>query len=128
MRLLQKVIVKQILTEKSKEDLYRRFQQQKEQLQKEIEQLRFQMKKIEKNKKWSSSLLEGRFEKEQESRLEKIRILDFQIDQLGMLPIGSELMEKELEGVVEVTVGDRWEDVSQTKTILIKDGIIVNIR
>lgn len=128
MRLLQKVIVKQILTEKSKEDLYIRFQQQKEQLQKEIEQLRFQMKKIEKNKKWSSPLLEGRFEKEQESRLEKIRILDFQMDQLDMLPIGSELMEKEMEGIVEVALGDRWEDVNQTKTILIKDGIIVNIR
>jgi hypothetical protein len=128
MRLLQKVIVKQVLTEKSKEDLAIRFEQQKEQLQKEIEQLRFQMKKIEKTKKWSSSLLEARFEKEQESRVEKIRILDFQLDQLALLPAGSELLEKEMEGVVEVGVGDRWEDVSQAKTILIKDGIIVNIR
>ncbi|MFC3882598.1 YlqD family protein [Bacillus songklensis] len=128
MRLLQKVIVKQILTEKSKDALFNRFQEQKEQLHKEIDQLRFQMKKIEKNKKWSSSLLESRFEKEQESRLEKIRILDFQMDQLQKLPVGSELVEKEMEGVADVKVGDRWEDVNAAKTIIVKDGIIVEIR
>jgi hypothetical protein len=128
MRLLQKVVVKQVLTEKSKEALFNRFQEQKEQLHKEIEQLRFQMKKIEKNKKWSSSLLESRFEKEQENRLEKIRILDFQMDQLNKLPMGSELVEKEMEGIVDIKIGDSWEDVSRIKTIIIKDGMIVDIR
>lgn len=51
MKILQKVTVKQILTEKSKGMLLDTYRQKKQQLQKECEQLRFETKKLEKTKK-----------------------------------------------------------------------------
>jgi hypothetical protein len=69
-----------------------------------------------------------RFDKEIDSRVEKIKLLDFKIEQLHMLPLGSELKEKECQAIVEVNVGDVWEDIQTEKTIIIKDGIIDEIR
>ncbi|MBM7701841.1 YlqD family protein [Metabacillus iocasae] len=127
MYILQRVVVKQVLTETSKQDLYERFRERKLQLQKEIDQLTFQFKQTERIKK-SSSLLLSQFNKEKENRLEKIQVLDFQIEQLDKLTIGSELVEKEVEGLIEVHVGDEWNKVQQTKTIVLKDGIVIDIR
>ena len=53
MKLLQTVVVKQILTEKSKEKLLDKYHTNMLQLQKESDQLRFELKKLEKNKKIS---------------------------------------------------------------------------
>ncbi|MEW4283755.1 YlqD family protein [Priestia koreensis] len=128
MEIIQKVTVKQILTDTSKQKLLDRFNERKSFLQQELQQLSFQLKRLEKNQKSHSVLLEQQFEKERAARIEKIKILDFQIEQLHTLPIGSELMEKEIEGLVPVHVGDVWESVQQEKSIIVKDGIIVEIR
>ncbi|MCM3003797.1 YlqD family protein [Priestia koreensis] len=128
MEIIQKVMVKQILTDNSKKKLLDRFNERKSFLQQELEQLSFQLKRLEKTKKTHSVLLEQQFEKERATRIEKIKILDFQIEQLHTLSIGSELVEKEIEGLVPVQVGDAWENVQQEKSIIVKDGIIVEIR
>ena len=52
MKLLQSVVVKQVLTEKSKEELQEKYHTNILQLQKECDQLRFEMKKLEKSKKF----------------------------------------------------------------------------
>ncbi len=96
-------------------------------LQKECDQLRFELKKLEKLKKHPSRTLHQHFEKEIDHRTEKIKVIEFQLDQINILPIGSELKEKELETLVEVKVGDKWED-KQTKTIVIQDGVVLEIR
>jgi len=128
MDIIQKVTVKQILTDNSKQKLLDRFNERKSFLQQELEQLSFQLKRLEKNQKKHSVLLEQQFEKERATRIEKMKILDFQIEQLHTLPIGSELMEKEIEGLIPVQVGDAWENVQQEKSIIVKDGVIVEIR
>ncbi|WP_141431200.1 YlqD family protein [Bacillus sp. 03113] len=128
MKILQTVIVKQVLTEKSKQELLEKYEYNKIQMQKECDQLRFELKRLEKMKKIPSSNLLKHFEKEIGMRQEKSKLLDFQIEQLHMLPIGSELKEKELQGIVEISLGDLWEDVESSKTIVIKDGIVVEIR
>ncbi|KOO46631.1 YlqD family protein [Priestia koreensis] len=128
MEIIQKVTVKQILTDTSRQKLLDRFNERKSFLQQELQQLSFQLKRLEKNQKSHSVLLEQQFEKERAARIEKMKILDFQIEQLHTLPIGSELMEKEIEGLVPVHVGDVWESVQQEKSIIVKDGIIVEIR
>lgn len=51
MQIIQKVVVKQVVTESSKALLHNRFSQRKVELQKELEQLKFQLKQIEKTKK-----------------------------------------------------------------------------
>ncbi|TYR82697.1 hypothetical protein FZC66_03640 [Priestia megaterium] len=128
MQIIQKVVVKQIVTEASKQTLYTRFLNRKQDLQKEIEQLRFQMKQMEKTKKAQTSLLYTQFEKERSSRLEKIEVIDFQIEQLNKLALGSELVESEMDALIEVRVGDNWHQLKKKKEIVIKDGIVVEIR
>ena len=55
-------------------------------------------------------------------RHEKIKLLEFQIEQLHILPLGSELKEKEVQVLVEVQIGDTGSKLTEEKTIVIKDG------
>jgi hypothetical protein len=128
MQIIQTVIVKQILTEKSKASLIESFQQKQQQFIKEIEQLRFEMKKFEKSMKQTKVTINNQYHKEIINREEKLKLLDFQISQIHMLPLGSELKEKETQGLIEVNPGDNWNEVIQPKTIVVKEGIIQEIR
>ncbi|MBD8068323.1 YlqD family protein [Bacillus sp. PS06] len=127
MHIIQTVIVKQILTENSKASLIESFQQRHQQLTKEIEQLKFERKKFEKNTKQTKSI-SNQFIKEMTNREEKLKLLDFQINQIHMLPLGSEIKDKEVQGLIEVKPGDKWDEAIQYKTIIVKDGIIQEIR
>ncbi len=128
MKIIQTVTVKQVLTEKSKEELSVKYIKSKQQLQKECDQLLFEMKKLERTKKFSASGLKAQFDKEIELRKEKIKLIDFQIEQLGMLPYGSELKDQDVQALVDIQVGDHWENIINGKTIIVKDGIIAEIR
>ncbi|MCA1030047.1 YlqD family protein [Bacillus timonensis] len=128
MKILQNIIVKQILTENSKGSLISSLTEKKNLLQNECDQLLFELKKNEKSKKFQSPKLQLYYNKEIDARLEKIKIIDFQLEQIHMLPLGSEIKEKEVQGIVEVNVGDRWENAVDSKTIIIKEGIIEDIR
>ncbi|WP_409305396.1 YlqD family protein [Peribacillus sp. SCS-155] len=128
MKILQNVIVSQVLTESSKNQLLDRYKTRRAQLQKEGDQLRFELRKLEKTKKFQPASLRTHFEKEINSRKEKIKLLEFQIEQLEILPIGSELKEREVQSIVDVEVGANWDELIQTKTIVIKDGIVSEIR
>ncbi len=81
-----------------------RYQEQASATSEECDQLRFEMKKIERAKKYPSEKLRQHFDKELEDRAEKIKLLDFQLDQLDLLPLGSELKEKEVQGISRVQV------------------------
>jgi len=45
-----------------------------------------------------------------------------------MLPIGSELQDQEIQALIDIKVGDNWEEITKGKTIVIKDGTIIEIR
>jgi hypothetical protein len=60
--------------------------------------------------------------------LEKEKLIEFQVEQLHMLPLGSELKEKEVQALVEIKIGDIWDGRIGQPTIIIKDGIIEDIR
>lgn len=128
MKILQNVIITQVLTESSKNQLLDKYKSERLQLQKESEQLRFEMKKLEKTRTLSPKNLKSHFEKEINKRQEKIKLLEFQMQQLEVLPIGSELKEREIPSIIEVQVGTNWEELTKTKTIVIKDGIVAEIR
>ncbi|NHM29770.1 YlqD family protein [Neobacillus terrae] len=128
MKILQTVVVKQILTEKSRQNLLEQYHSRILQLKKEIEQLRFEWKKLEKSKKFQPESIKKHFEKEMNLRQEKERLLEFQISQLHMLPLESELKEKEVQALVEVNIGDAWDTIESGKTIIIRDGIVEDIR
>ena len=128
MQLIQNVVVKQVLTEKSKEQLFEKFQGRSLQLKKESDQLLFELKRLERTKNFSSEALKKKFEKEIQMRKEKISVLDFQMEQLHILPLGSEIQEKEVQALVEIQVGDSWDEKIEQSTIIIEDGIIKEIR
>lgn len=121
-------MVKQVLTEKSKLVLLEGYEKNKLQLTKEREQLQFEFKKLERTKKFQPNNIKVHFEREIEKRQEKIKLLDFQIEQLHILPLGSELKEKEVKAIVDIEVGDCWEAMQSEKVIIIKDGIVDEIR
>ena len=128
MKILQKVVVTQVLTELSKNALLEKYKSKRLQLQKESEQLRFELKKLEKTRNMHPTTLKSHFEKEINHRLEKIKLVEFQMEQLEILPVGSELKEREVQSLVDVQVGANWEELMKTKTIVVKDGIVSEIR
>lgn len=128
MKILKSVAVKQILTEASKQAMLEKFKQQKFQLQKECEQLRFEMRRHERERKFDKGTLRQKFEEEINRRQEKNKLLEYQVEQLEILPVGSELNDGEVQTVMEVEVGDDWEQVSAESAIIIKDGRIHEIR
>ena len=128
MRILQTVNVNQVLTESSKNQMIDQYNSQSVQMQKEIEQLKFEMKKLAKSKKIQPVSLQTHFERELNNRLEKLKLLAFKLQQLEKLPIGSELKEREVQAIVDVEIGDDWKELSRAKTIVITDGKVTEIR
>ena len=112
MKILQTVSVKQVLTESSKNQLLEKYQNQAYQLRKELQPVS----------------LKAHFEKEMTSRSEKLKLLDYKMEQLDVLPVDSELKEREVQGLVDVEVGSNWEELTKTKTIIVKDGLVIEIR
>jgi hypothetical protein len=127
MKILQSVVVKQVVTEKSKRELFNKFETNLLKLQKEKDQLQFEHKRLEKNNKFSLIEIRSHFESEIEKRNEKMKLISFQIEQLNLLPLGSEVKEKEVQAIVEVQIGDSWNKINQAE-IVIKDGIVQEIR
>lgn len=124
MKIIQKVLIKQVITEKSKSKLHKKFKTEKKQLETECQQLLFEQKKFEKRNNIDVS---DRFELEIKKRRDKIYLVDFKIEQLEILKIGSEIIEKEVEALVEISVGSKWESLQTEKTILIQDDVVVRI-
>ncbi|WP_338469845.1 YlqD family protein [Niallia sp. XMNu-256] len=127
MKLLQSVSVIHVLTEKSKTDLQEKYHTSLRQMEKECEQLQFQRKKFEKAKKYGQDDL-AKFDKEIQTRLDKVKNLEFQLEQLHMLPLGSEIKGQEVQTLINVQEGDRWSEITQDKAIVIKDDLIIEIR
>jgi predicted transcriptional regulator len=127
MKILQSVVVKQVLTEKSKKELLNNFESNLFRLRKECEHLQFEQKKLEKNSKLLLKDIRNQFENELKKRSEKMKMISFQIDQLNHLELGSEIKEKEVQAIIDVQVGDCWDNINQAE-IVIKDGIVQEIR
>lgn len=128
MNIIQKVLVKQVLTEKSKEKLAEQFITQKKLLEQECQQLLFEERKLLNKKGISKQEVSRRFKHEVEIRQERIKRINYQLNQLELLPLGSEITEEEVESLVEVNVGDDWGKLAEERVILIKDGIVIQIK
>ncbi len=56
-----------------------------------------------------------------------MKLLDFKIEQLDELKMGSEIVEKEVEALVEVEVGSDWNHIMKEQAIVIKDDKVIRI-
>ncbi|HLR01593.1 MAG TPA: YlqD family protein [Virgibacillus sp.] len=127
MKIISKVFVKQIVTEKSKEKLFTIFQDSKMRLEQECQQLLFEQRKLQSKKGVSKIEVENRFQKEIEKRKDKINEIGFKLEQLEVLEIGSEIIEKEVDALVEVGVGMQWDKIMSDKAIIIEDDVVKRI-
>ena len=126
MKIIKKVLIKQIVTEQSKQRLRNGFEKQKMQLEQECQQLLFEQRKLSGKSRVSKQDLHVRFQDEIKKRKEEITLIDFKIEQLDMVEIGSEIVESEVETLVEVKEGMHWNGFNE-QAIVIKDGIVVRI-
>ncbi|MUK89938.1 hypothetical protein GMD78_16325 [Ornithinibacillus sp. L9] len=127
MKIIKKVLIKQIITEKSKDKLKAKFMETKMRLEQECQQLLFEQRKLQNKPGVSKQDISARFQQEIKNRKEKVKLIDFKMDQLDMLAIGSEIVEKEVEALVEVSVGSHWNEIMEQTAIVIKDDVVVRI-
>ncbi len=127
MKLIQPVRIVHILTEKSKADLHHIFTEQQLRLEQECQQLLFEQKKLEHQMKDKQQTIAEKFQKELNARIEKQHQLQFKLEQLHSLPLGSEIVEKEVDALVEVAIGVKWDEITKQTTIVIEDGVVVRI-
>lgn len=127
MQIIKKVPVKRVLTESSKASMQEQFEERKSQLDQECQQLSFERKKIEAKPNISREDVSKRFQREIDKRKEKISWIDYQLEQLDVLPLGSEITDDEVDTIVQVQEGDLWEDVNRQGAIIVQDGKVIRI-
>ena len=132
MKVLVPVVVKMIITDKSRAKIIDEFKASIQQLKLELEQLQFQHKKLlnaaQKKGGEAVKLVQEKISVEKLKREEKIDKLFVQLDQLDKLEAGKEILHSTLETEVEINVNDPWDDLNHLKEIIVKDGIIIEIR
>src|SRR5690625_4601585 len=127
MQIIKRVQIKQVITENSKKVLQKKFEEDKIRLERECQQLLFEQRKLKNKLNNSKHEIKERFEREIGSRKDKIAIIDFKIEQLELLDIGSEIIEQEVDALVEVEIGANWEELVAKQSIVIKDNIVERI-
>lgn len=127
MNIIKKIQVKQIVTKQSKEKLKSNFIHQKMRLEQECQQLLFEQRKLENKAGISKQDIKSRFQQEVSQRQQNIKSIDFKLEQLEILEIGSEIIEREVEALVEVKEGAHWDEIMNDHAIIIKDNIVIRI-
>jgi uncharacterized protein YhaN len=128
MQIIQRIPVKQVLTEISRAQLKKRFDERCAQLDNECRQLSFEQKKLERKPGVSKQEVERRFSKEISRRKDQIRWTENQLRQLEILPDGSELETDEVEALIEIKEGDSWHELVLDRQVVIKDGKVIRAR
>lgn len=130
MEIIKKVVVKQILTEDSRTRLKEQFLSRQYQLTKEMKQLEFVLHKKMKESKSANhqTSLKESFNKEVAKRQGQLRQLELKLGQLDELDLGSELREGTIQMIEKVEEGDNWEEIMKGTEIVIKDGVVHELR
>lgn len=124
--------VKVILTEQTKQAIIGDINRNIQQIQNELEQLEFQARKAmadaEKQGPQAVAGVQARINQERGVRMERREQMTQQLVQIQQSPINSEIGGGQIESTAEVKVGDEWENIVQGTEIVLKDGIVVEIR
>jgi hypothetical protein len=132
--LKRQVAVKAIVTETFKKNASAELQENLKQLDLAMQQLEFQGKKalseLEKQKPSPQQIenLKMQIEQERQRLLANKQELLQRLNQIAQLEMNSEFLQGVVDNYVEVKIGDNlYEKMSNTEVIL-KDGIVVEIR
>ncbi|KIL44862.1 YlqD family protein [Jeotgalibacillus soli] len=127
MKIIQKAVVKEIMTNASKAKLQQSMTSKIDRAEKECEQLRFQQKKLEKQFERSTENVKGKIQQELAKRVQFIRTTTAQLAAIKEIPLGTEYTHSETETLIELEVGSAWHP-DQKPVIVIEDGIVKEIR
>lgn len=129
--IIRRIKVKAIVTERLKQELVLQIQEGIKKMEMELNFLEQRNKKAltELTLKASPQVQAVRehFEWEKKKREESKAALLEQLKKINVLEEGQEVLQGEVEGPVEIKLGDSWEGILE-KEIVLKDGIVVNIR
>jgi len=126
------VAVHVIVTDEFKEELKAELRQASETTQQRIDQLEFQSRRFLADLQRSdmTQAMNARRQIEAEKRRQDgvKRDIEEQLAEADKLEIGSEYPRGVLEGVVEITEGDNLLQKLADSRIVIKDGVVIEIR
>jgi hypothetical protein len=129
--IIRRIKVKAIVTERLKQELVQQIQEGIKKMEMELSFLEQRNKKAltELTLKASPQVqaVREQFEWEKKKREEGKAALLEQLKKINVLEEGQEVLQGEVEGPVEIKLGDSWDGVLD-KEIVIKDGVVVNIR
>jgi hypothetical protein len=128
----QPVAVKFVLTEEAKQRVINELQQMIAQVMDEMEQIEESGKKFMEQAQAegpeSVAALQAKIQEELGKRVERREQLIQQLSQIQQMPLGTEVQQGQVETTVDVKVGDSWEKIVMGAEIIVKDGIVVEIR
>lgn len=127
MKIIKKIKIKKVITPQTKNELKEEYEFKIFQLEQECEQLRFEKKKMVQKNSAKKADIVAKFEKEMNSRKDHMKWYQYKLQQLDVLPIGSEINEGEVDAILEITEGMDWEEITKERTILLENGIIKKI-
>lgn len=127
LKVIKKIPVKVVLTEKERETQHERLNGQLERMEREVEQFHFERKKMEKKHGSLPSNIDERLHQEVRQRKARIETLQYHREQLEVLPDFHEMKIDEVDSIVEVTEGMEW-NVLQDREIVIEDGVVKRVR
>lgn len=127
MKIIKKIKIKKVITPQTKNELKEEFEFKIFQLEQECEQLRFEKKKMVQQNPAKKADIVAKFEKEMNSRKDHMKWYQYKLQQLDVLPIGSEIIEGEVDAILEITEGMDWEEITKERTILLENGIVKKI-
>jgi len=126
------VQVKLILTEQTKQGIIGEINQAIQQVQNELDQIEFQARKAlqdaEKQGPAAVQGLQARVEQERGMRLERREQMMQQLVHIQQSSIGDEVPGGQIETSIEIRVGDVWEDAVRGTEIVLRDGVVAEIR
>ncbi|MBF8378360.1 YlqD family protein [Alicyclobacillus mali] len=132
MKIRQPVAVKFILTETAKQQIIAEQRRQIDQIQNELDQLEQQGKiAIEQAMAQGGEIAQQvrqQLENERRVREQRREELFRQMQQIQQLELGAEIQNMTVETVVDVKPGDDWTKVLLGAEIIVKDGIVVELR
>ncbi|GMA49075.1 hypothetical protein GCM10025857_04320 [Alicyclobacillus contaminans] len=128
----QPVAVKIVLTETTKQQILEEQRRQVERLTAEIDQIEEQGKVLLEQAMAQGGTqaqeLRQRLEQEKNNRVQQREQLIQQIQQIQQMELGTELQNMNVETTIDVRVGDDWTKILRGSEIIVKDGIVHEIR
>lgn len=132
MEIRQPVSVKMILTEATKQQIVQEHRNQIGQVLNELEQIEAQapealQQAMEQGGEFAQQIHQ-QIENEKNTREQRRDELMEQMQQIQQMELGTELQNMTVETVVTVKPGDDWANILQGAEIIVRDGIVQEIR